>query len=243
LLKGAIFDLGGTLIHLTVSWDQVREGRMTAIHETLREHKLELDFDELHREYLKLHEEESEYAARTLEEIEMEKTFSKLLDRLGIEMRQRPPMVDLVKRSFALELNSWALFPGVHEMLHQVRDMRLKIGLLSNARSDWAVREILEHLDLTKYFDVIVTSAAVGYRKPRPEPFQHMLERLNLSAGEAVMIGNSMEADVAGARSLGIKTIHVVFGDNADEGNADPDATVLAVPDVVPAIKRIAANC
>jgi len=101
----------------------------------------------------------------------------------------------------------------------------------------------LEHFDLTKYFDVIVTSAAVGLRKPRPEPFQHMLERLGLSASEAVMIGNSMEADVAGARSLGIKTIHVVFGDNVDEGSSDPDVTVSAVPDIVPAIKRIAANC
>lgn len=243
MLKGAIFDLGGTLIRLTVSWDQVREGRMTAIYESLRERKLELDFNDVRREYLKLHEEESEYAARTLEEIEMEETFSKLLDRLGIEMKQRPPIVDLVERSFGVELNSWVLFPGVHEMLHQVRDMGLKIGLLSNARSDWAVREILEHLDLTKYFDVILTSAAVGFRKPRPEPFRHVLERLGLSAGEAVMIGNSIEADVVGARSLGIKTIHAIFGDSVDEGNADPDVAVSAVPDVVSAIKRVAANC
>jgi len=242
LLKGAIFDLGGTLIHLTVSWEQVRECRLTAIYEALKEQGVNLDFNNLRREYLALHDEESDYATRTLEEIEIGASFAKLFDRLGLDVRERPPMDDLVKRSFALEVNSWVLFPGVQAMLQQVRDLGLKTGLLSNARDDWAVREIVEQLGLTKYFDAIVTSAAVGVRKPRPEPFQRMLQLLGVQGGEAVMIGNSMEADVAGARRFGMKTIHVMFGDNTDEGEADPDLTVSAVAEIVPAIKRIAAE-
>ncbi|WP_455284106.1 HAD family hydrolase, partial [[Eubacterium] cellulosolvens] len=213
MLKGAIFDLGGTLIHLTVSWEQVREGRTNAVYEALKGHGVTLDFDDLRREYLALHDEESEYAARTLEEIEIQTSFAKLFDRLGVGVRQRPAMADLVRRSFALEMNSWVLFPEVQVMLQQVRDLGLKTGLLSNARSDWAVREIVEQLGLTKYFDAILTSAAVGFRKPRPEPFQQMLELLGLEGTEAIMIGNSMEADVAGARPFGMKTVHVMFGD------------------------------
>ena len=243
MLKGAIFDLGGTLIHLTVSWEQVREWRINAIHEVLQEGGVTLDFNELKREYMTLHEEESDYAARTLEEIEIQTTFTRLFDRLGVEARQRPAMADLVRRSFALEVNSWVLFPGAQAMLQQVRDLGLKMGLLSNARSDWAVREIVEQLGLTKYFDAILTSAAVGFRKPRPEPFQQMLESLGLDGSEAVMIGNSMEADVAGARPFGMKTVHVMFGDASDEDGADPDITLFAVTDIVPAIKRIAAGC
>jgi len=243
LLKGAIFDLGGTLIHLTVSWEQVREWRIKAIYEALQDRGVTLDFNELKREYMTLHDEESDYAARTLEEIEIETTFANLFDRLGLEAKQRPAMADLVKTSFAFEVNSWVLFPGVQVMLQQVRDLGLKMGLLSNARSDWAVREIVEQLGLTKYFDAILTSAAVGHRKPRPEPFQQMLESLGLDGSEAVMIGNSMEADVAGARPFGMKTVHVMFGDASDEGGADPDITVFAVTDILPAIKRIAAGC
>jgi HAD superfamily hydrolase (TIGR01549 family) len=249
LLKGAIFDLGETLMHLAVSWEQVREWRIEAIYESFTEHRVTLDLSDLKREYLRLHEEESEYAARTLEEIEIRESFEKLFDRLGVKPGQQPEMEDLVKRFFALEAKSWMLFPGILEMLQQVRDLGLKMGVLSNARNDWAVREIMERLGLTRYFDAILTSAALGVRKPRPEPFREMLKLLGIEAAEAVMVGNSMEADVAGAVPLGIKTIRVIFGDNVDELGiglevaVDPDITVSAVSDVVLAVKHMMASC
>jgi HAD superfamily hydrolase (TIGR01549 family) len=245
LLKGAIFDLGETLMHLAVSWEQVREWRIKAIYESFTEHGATLDLNDLKREYLQLHEEESEYAARTMEEIEIRKTFAKLFDRFGVKPGQQPKMEELVERFFALEAESWILFPGIPEMLQQVRDLGLKMGVLSNARNDWAVREIMERLGLTRYFDVILTSAALGVRKPRPEPFLEILKLLGIEATGAVMVGNSMEADVAGAVPLGIKTIRVIFGNNVDElkigleVTVDPDITVFAVSDVVPAIKHM----
>ena len=245
MLKGAIFDLGETLMHLTVTWEQVREWRMKAIYEAFTEHGVSLDLDGLKREYLRLHDEESEYAARTLEEIEIRETFVKLFDRLRVKPDQQPKMEDLVRRFFALEAESWVIFPGIPEMLQQVRDLGLKMGLLSNARNDWAVREIMERLGLTRYFDVILTSAGLGVRKPRPEPFREMLRMLGIAPAEAVMVGNSMEADVAGAVPLGIKTIRVKFGDSVDElrigleVTVDPDVTVSAVSDVVPAIRQM----
>jgi len=249
LLKGAIFDLGETLMHLTVSWEQVREWRIEAIYESFTEHGVTPDLNHLKREYLQLHEEESEYAARTLEEIEIRESFVKLFDRLGVKPGQQPEMEELVERFFALEAESWVLFPGIPEMLQQVRDLGLKMGVLSNARSDWAVREIMERLGLTRCFDVILTSAALGVRKPRPEPFREILKLLGIEATEAVMVGNSMEADVVGAVPLGIKTIRVIFGDNVDElrigleVTVDPDITVSEVSDVVPAIKHMIASC
>ena len=242
MLKGAIFDLGETLIHLTVSWEQVRDWRIEAIHGALRDHGVTLDVSDVKQQYMRLHDEESDYAARTLEEIEIERTFTRLLDRLNVRKRERPAMTDLVKRSFELELNSWVLFPGTQTMLQQVRDLRLKVGLLSNARSDWAIKEIVEQQGLTRYFDSILTSASIGIRKPRPEPFLQMLKQLDLQANEVVMIGNSMEADIAGAKPLGIKTIHVTFGANEDEDGPDPDVTASSVSEIVPAIRRVAAS-
>ena len=246
MLKAAIFDLGGTLIHLDATWERIREARMNAIDETIKAHGAALDLDHLKREYLRQHEEESEYATRTLEEIEIQQSFNNLFDRLGVEARQRPPNEELVKRFFAAEMESWMLFDGVVDMLQKVRAMGLKMGLLSNARNDWAVREIMNQLDLTKFFDGILTSAAIGIRKPRPEPFRRILELLGVQASEAVMIGNSMEADVAGAQPLGIRTIRVKFDDNVDEMpmnlnvSVEPDITVSSVSEIVPAIKRIA---
>jgi putative hydrolase of the HAD superfamily len=246
LLKAAIFDLGGTLIHLDATWEQIREARMKAIGEALKAHGFALDLDQLKREYLRQHEEESEYATRTLEEIEIQQSFNNLFDRLGVEARQRPLNEELVKRFFAAEMESWMLFHGVADMLQNVRALKLKVGLLSNARNDWAVREIMNQLELTKFFDGILTSAAIGIRKPRPEPFRQILGLLRVQASEAVMIGNSMEADVAGAQPLGIRTIRVKFDDNVDEMpinlnvSVEPDITVSSVSEIVPAINRIA---
>ena len=248
MLKGAIFDLGETLMDLTVTWEQVREWRIQAIHNALAQQRADLSPAEIGREWVRLHEEESDYAARTFEEIEIQESFVKLFDRLKVKPEQRPSMGELVKRFFALEAESWVIFPGIPQMLQQVRDLGLGMGLLSNARNDWAVKEIIERLGLTRYFDVILTSAALGVRKPRPEPFREMLKLLGIEAAEAVMVGNSMEADVAGAVPLGIKTIRVMFGDNVDElrisleVTVDPDITVSAVSDVVPAIKHMMAS-
>jgi putative hydrolase of the HAD superfamily len=248
LLKAAIFDLGETLMHLTVTWEQIREWRIQAIHSALKEQGADPSPAEVRREWLRLHEEESDYAARTFEEIEIRESFLKLFDRLKVKPEQQPNMDDLVRRFFALEAESWVILPGVPQMLQEVRDLGLKIGLLSNARNDWAVKEIMNRLGLTSYFDVILTSAALGIRKPRPEPFREMLKLLGVEADEAVMVGNSLEADIAGARPLGIRTIRVKFGDHPDElplhpeANVDPDITVSTVQDVVQEIKQIMTN-
>jgi HAD superfamily hydrolase (TIGR01509 family) len=248
LLKGAIFDLGETLMHLTVTWEQLREWRIQAIHDALAEQGADLSPVEVRREWLRLHEEESDYAARTFEEIEIQESFLKLFDRLKVKPEQQPDMDELVKRFFAQEAESWVILPGVPQMLQQVRDLGLKIGLLSNARNDWAVKEIMNRLGLTSYFDVILTSAALGIRKPRPEPFHEMLKLLGVGADEAVMVGNSLEADIAGAKPLGIRTILVKFSNQPDElplyleANVDPDTTVSAVQDVVLAIKQMIAS-
>ena len=242
MLKGAVFDLGETLIHITATWERVREARVRAIYETLREHRVTLSLDNLKREYMRLHDEESQYSEHTLEEIETGRSLTELLDRLKVEDKRRPPIADLVKKSYTLEVGSWLIFPGVEAMLQQIRDLGMRVGLCSNARSDWAVRDIVEQLNLARYFDSIVTSAAVGFRKPRPEPFQQILRLLGLQPNEAVMIGNSVEADVAGARSLGMKTIHVTYGDESEQGSVDPDATVSTVEDIIPAIRRLSLN-
>ena len=235
-------------MHLTVTWEQVGEWRIQAIHSALKEQGADPSPADVGREWSRLHEEESDYAARTFEEIEIRESFLKLFDRLKVKLGQQPDMDELLKRFFALEAESWVIFPGVPQMLQQVRDLRLKTGLLSNARNDWAVKEIMNRLGLTPYFDVILTSAALGIRKPRPEPFREILKLLEVEATEAVMVGNSMEADIAGARPLGIRTIRVKFGNHPDElplhlgANIDPDTTVSAVQDVVPAIKQMIAS-
>ena len=75
--------------------------------------------------------------------------------------------------------------------------------------SNWdeRLREVLETLDLARYFQVIVLSIEVGATKPAPLIFQRALDELKVPAGEVLHIGDSWSEDVEGARACGMATL------------------------------------
>jgi HAD superfamily hydrolase (TIGR01549 family) len=65
----------------------------------------------------------------------------------------------------------------------------------------------LTELGLTPYFDALVASCDVGYMKPHAKIFEHTLGELAVAPEEAVMVGDSLIADVGGAQALGMTGI------------------------------------
>ena len=61
---------------------------------------------------------------------------------------------------------------------------------------------------LEKYYDKIVDSEMVGVKKPNPIIFEYALKLANISPEEGLMIGDSIEADIIGARQVGMKALH-----------------------------------
>jgi len=77
---------------------------------------------------------------------------------------------------------------------------------------------------LSKFFDVIVISGDVGWRKPSPKIFEKALEELHVSDSEAVFVGDAPFHDIAGARHVGMKTVllrRLGEKETADTGNPD----------------------
>lgn len=54
-------------------------------------------------------------------------------------------------------------------------------------------------------WDAHAVSVEVGYLKPHAAPFQAALRALSIEPGDAIMVGNSLREDVAGAQALGIR--------------------------------------
>ncbi len=79
-----------------------------------------------------------------------------------------------------------------------------KIAVVSNNLLE-EQRDKLRTCGLERFVDVLVVSEEAGVAKPNPEIFRIALDRLNVSAEEAVMVGDSWTADVAGARAAGIR--------------------------------------
>ena len=56
---------------------------------------------------------------------------------------------------------------------------------------------------------MIVVSGAVNKRKPSPEIFRSTLKALGVSASETVFVGDTIDADIEGAKAVGMKAIYI----------------------------------
>lgn len=94
---------------------------------------------------------------------------------------------------------------GAEELLREVRG-QAKVAIVTNNLHD-EQRDKLEALGLDWYVDALVASEEVGVAKPDPGIFRAALERVGCSAEEAVMVGDSWESEVAGARASGVRAV------------------------------------
>ncbi len=99
------------------------------------------------------------------------------------------------------------LYDDVVPTLQRLRDAGFKLGIVSNW--DTPLDPLLERLGIVDYFDAIVASHDVRVRSEKPDPdvFNYALAAVGVSAEETVHIGDTYEADIIGARNVGIRPI------------------------------------
>jgi putative hydrolase of the HAD superfamily len=100
---------------------------------------------------------------------------------------------------------NFELFEDVLPVLDELRAAGLRIGVVSNGIRDLNAFVAHHRLDV----DAIVDSRSHGRVKPHPTIFQAALDVLGVAAADAVMVGDSLEEDVEGARALGMRAILV----------------------------------
>jgi putative hydrolase of the HAD superfamily len=96
-------------------------------------------------------------------------------------------------------------FDDAAPALTELRASGARLVCVSNW--DYALPDVLERVGLRPLLDGVVTSAAVGARKPDPRIFREALEVAGCDAGEALHVGDSSEEDVAGASAAGIRAL------------------------------------
>jgi putative hydrolase of the HAD superfamily len=108
----------------------------------------------------------------------------------------------------------------VADVLSTLRDRGYRLGVLTNGVSAFQRAKLDAH-DLTAEFDAVVVSDEAGAHKPDERPFE--LATGCLPADEYVMVGDSYEADVEGARAMGWRAVHYApDGDSPDGDDAIP---------------------
>jgi putative hydrolase of the HAD superfamily len=97
---------------------------------------------------------------------------------------------------------AWSVFPEAVEVLERMRSSGTKLAVVSNF--DRRLHQILRELDLSEYFDRVITSADVGARKPSPAILKVALEDFSVLPENSCLVGDSEAADQAAAKAAGV---------------------------------------
>jgi HAD superfamily hydrolase (TIGR01509 family) len=125
-------------------------------------------------------------------------------------MGGRGPGADVAARDI---YDEWAachhffLYDDVEPALRKLAAGGLKIGLISNTQRP--LDEFAAHFALDHLFSAAISSAELGFLKPHPAIFEAALAAVGEPAGAAVMVGDSVKADIEGARQIGMRAVLV----------------------------------
>jgi putative hydrolase of the HAD superfamily len=115
---------------------------------------------------------------------------------------------------------------------------KYKLGIVSNFAIPECVHKLLEKHGLDTFFDVVVVSGAVNKRKPSPKIFQKALKKLGVNAENTVFVGDTVDADVIGAKAAGMKSIFIERRVQEDAKQACPNQTIKSLSELLDAIKN-----
>jgi HAD superfamily hydrolase (TIGR01549 family) len=104
--------------------------------------------------------------------------------------------------------DTFELRDGAKKLLKKA-GKQCKVGLISNFTHAPVIYSSLRLLGISTFFNAVVVSGEVGWRKPSPKIFEDALNRLGIEAKEAVYIGDSPIEDIKGGKEAGLKTIFV----------------------------------
>jgi HAD superfamily hydrolase (TIGR01662 family) len=130
------------------------------------------------------------------------------------------------------EHRHFSLYDDVPEVLESLRARGIRLGLISNSHR--CLASFQSHFALDGLIAVAVSSAQHGAMKPNPRIFTAALELMGVAAPDAVMVGDSLSHDVAGARRAGMRAILLARG-QASEPEADVPVirSLRELPDLV----------
>ncbi|MHA2288146.1 MAG: HAD family hydrolase [Promethearchaeota archaeon] len=222
--KGIIFDFGFTLFSfenpsVEKYADCFKRGLSKSI-ETLKEENIFKETDTIIDLFIKAFNKKRSHAfkiqRKTKEEYPTSQVFKNVLDDLiqeGIlenENIKTELYDELAEIYHSCEEEEWKPYNETKNTLEALSKIEtLKIGLISNHPNHKMIKNLLENNNLRQYFDVIVTSAKFGKRKPNPDIFLHTLKKMGLDTHDAkdcIMVGDEA-ADAVGAKRVGMQIV------------------------------------
>jgi HAD superfamily hydrolase (TIGR01549 family) len=173
------------------------------LHAPLRALNPALQPDEIHRAARSAWEWAERERGPELREVPAPRRFRRLLVELGLPDAPEDQLAALLDVHMRAVTGSFAFPPAHRELLAALRD-RFRLALFSNFDHGPSLRSLLRETGIADWFDPLLISDGLGWRKPGRAAFAAALAALAEPAEAILFVGDSLEDDVRGARDAGI---------------------------------------
>ncbi len=205
-VKAVVMDYIGTLTNARGYNLEVSRAKL---HQALSEVGFETDEKTFHEAYAKAHEKYRVIRYEKLIEVTNAVWVCEALNSLGFETNEEDPRLKVALNVFFQDyVASLEPRPYAKKLLKKLAE-NYKLGLISNFTYAPVVHASLRKLGISQFFNAILTSDEVGWRKPHKRIFEEILRRLQVTAEETVFVGDSPLEDIKGAKTVGMKTVFV----------------------------------
>ncbi|MCB0464322.1 MAG: YjjG family noncanonical pyrimidine nucleotidase [Aequorivita sp.] len=198
-IKDVFFDLDHTL------WDFDRNSGL-AFERVFQKHKIALPLSDFLREYEPINliywkkYREERVTKEELRRGRLTETFNIFKLKFPIET------IDAMAVCYIEELPvDNHLFIGTVEILEYL-SRKYNLHIITNGFEEVQYQK-LNNSGIKRYFNTITTSEEVGLKKPHPSVFKTAMAKASATPQKSIMIGDSFEADIIGARNAGMHTL------------------------------------
>lgn len=224
MIKAVIFDLDNTLVDFVAMKEAAIEAAVVAMIDA----GLNMSRNATKESIYKIYDEEG---------IEDQRVFDKFFTKEFGSIDYRIHAAGIVGYRRAREA-ALVLYPHVHLALMELIKRGKKLAVVSDAPRLQAWLRLCQ-LNLHHTFDCVITFEDTLKRKPDPEPFRKALAQLQVSASEAIMVGDWAERDIVGARVLGMKTVFARYGDRFGTKQSGADFEIDDIIKILDIVDRL----
>jgi putative hydrolase of the HAD superfamily len=205
-IKAIIFDFIGTLTNVK---NYSLENSKIKLYKALADAGFNIDTESFLQAYTQAHEKYRVIRYEKLVEVTNAIWISEALNNLGFNANFEDTRIKTAVNIFFEDyLNSLELRPCAKKLLKKA-SIDYKLGIISNFTYAPIIYAGLRKLGINHFFNTVLVSEEVGWRKPHIKIFREALKRLDVTAKETVYVGDSPAEDIKGAKSAGMKTIFV----------------------------------
>nr|WP_161556665.1 HAD family hydrolase [Micromonospora acroterricola] len=193
-------DFFGTLVDYSPSRTEQGFHRSHAL---LRSMGLRMGYDEFLHEWSAESSRLDEVTQTSHREFSMEDVTSDFLKRLT-KSDPAPHTVAQFVEVYLDEWNKGVRYPADAPMIVATLASRFRLAVVTNTHKADLVPRHLANMGIADFFDSVVTSLEVGWRKPHPAIFAEALDQMRVAPSDAVFVGDNYTADYLGSKAAGI---------------------------------------